>query len=470
MSCGSCSSGACGSGSKHPGCNSNGSCASGGCGKLSVFDWLSGMEQQSLGHERYAEVRFKNTRKEFYEIPDSIEPVAGDIVVVGASAGYDIGTITLTGELVPIQMKLKGSAHKTSGKIKSHATQEELDQWKSFQEREYDCMIKARKLAKELKLEMKISDVEYQADGTKATFYYTSEGRVDFRELIRKFAGTFKCRVEMKQIGTRQEAGRVGGIGSCGRELCCSSWLTDFRSVSTSAARYQQLAINPLKLAGQCGKLKCCLNYELDTYMDALKDFPKGDIKLHTKKGLAFLQKTDIFKRVLWFTYADEPSVFHPVTLERVKEIMDMNQFNEKPEDLTDYNLDLSTPEKEPDYENVVGQDDLRRFDQDNRRRKNNRRKKKPSNNSNAKGNQQPKSKQQNQGNKKNKGGQNNNSGRPKQGGNANKNNPKNKQGGGNKPNNSNKANGSKKPQNKRKNNRPNANKQNQNAEAKNKK
>lgn len=379
MSCGSCSSGGCGTGSKPAGCNSNGSCNTGSCDKLAVFDWLSGLNISSSGSPRIAEVRFKNTRKEFFKYESEIQPNVGDVVVVNSTHGYDLGTVSLTGELVPVQMKKKGVRSGTSavGSIKKLAGQEEIDKWISFREKEQGCMIKARQLAKELKLEMKISDVEYQGDGSKATFYYTSEGRVDFRELIKKFASTFKVRVEMKQIGTRQEAGRLGGIGSCGRELCCSSWLTDFRTVSTSAARYQQLAINPLKLAGQCGKLKCCLNYELDTYMDALKDFPKGDIKLHTKKGLAFLQKTDIFKRILWFSYADEPAVFHPVTLDRVKEIMEMNQFKKSPEDLKDYAIESVVVEKQPDYENVVGQDDLHRFDQMDRNRNKRRKNKK---------------------------------------------------------------------------------------------
>lgn len=388
MSCGSCASGGCGTGSKPAGCNSNGSCETGSCGKLDVFDWLSGMDLYSVNAERTVEVRFKNTRKEFYRYNAELQPSVGDSVVVESTSGYDIGMVSLTGELVPIQMKKKG-VKSSNGLlyVKRLATQEDIDKWNQFREKENDSMIKARKVSKDLKLEMKISDVEFQADGTKATFFYTSEGRVDFRELIKKFASTFKVRVEMKQIGTRQEAGRLGGIGSCGRELCCSSWLTDFRSVSTSAARYQQLAINPIKLAGQCGKLKCCLNYELDSYMDALKDFPKGDVKLYTRKGMAFMQKTDIFKRVMWFSYADEPSVFHPMTLERVHEIIAMNLDKKKPDDLKDFAMEPVIIEKEPDYENVVGQDDLNRFDSGNKRpKKGNRKpqnKKRPNSNSN---------------------------------------------------------------------------------------
>lgn len=450
MGCGSCSSGSCGSGSKPAGCNSNGNCQTGSCGKLDVFDWLSGMERPAVNTERIVEVRFKNTRKEFYRFNSDIDPIIGDNVIVDSSQGYDLGSVSLTGELVPVQMRKKGVGSRSNlGKIRRLATQEDLDKWQELKTREQGCMVKARVMAKDLKLEMKISDVEYQADGTKATFFYTSEGRVDFRELIKKFAGTFKVRVEMKQIGTRQEAGRVGGIGSCGRELCCSSWLTDFRSVSTSAARYQQLAINPIKLAGQCGKLKCCLNYELDSYMDALSDFPKGDIKLHTKKGLAFLQKTDIFKKMLWFTYADEPAVFHPVPLDRVKEIIEMNQFKKKPDDLADYTAEVVAPEKEPDFENVVGQDDLTRFDRDNRRNRN--KKRRSSNNKKASGNNNQ-NKQSNQ-NNRNK----------KQGGNSNKNNAQQakKASGSNKPNNKKGGNSG---QNKQQGNTQNRKKPNNNA------
>ena len=227
---------------------------------------------------------------------------------------------------------------------------------------EFDTMHKARTLAIELGLKMKISDVEYQGDRSKAIFYYTAEGRVDFRELIKRMAGQFKIRIEMKQIGVRQEASRLGGIGSCGRELCCSTWLTDFRSVSTSAARYQQLSLNPQKLAGQCGKLKCCLNFELDSYVDALKDFPNTNLKLKTKKGNAFYRKMDIFRGVLWYSYQEEPLNFIELKLERVNEIIAMNKLEEKPKDLIGF-VELKVVIKEPEYANVVGQDDLTRFD-----------------------------------------------------------------------------------------------------------
>jgi cell fate regulator YaaT (PSP1 superfamily) len=257
-------------------------------------------------------------------------------------------------------------------------------------------MYRARTIAVKLNLQMKISDVEYQGDRTKAIFYYTADDRVDFRELIKVLAEEFKVRIEMKQIGARQEASRLGAIGSCGRELCCSTWLTDFRSVATSAARYQQLSLNPLKLAGQCGKLKCCLNYELDSYMDALKDFPEvNNVKLETNRGRAFHQKTDIFRRTMFFSYTDEPDNFIPLTVDRVKEVMEMNKNGVKPEDLS---IKIITPkiiEKKPDYENVVGQDSLTRFDQ---------KKKVKFKNSNKKRNDQPNKNAGASGNKPNQG------------------------------------------------------------------
>mgnify|MGYP005637566203 FL=1 len=257
-----------------------------------------------------------------------------------------------------------------------------MDKWQELQSIEKETMFASRKISSELKLDMKISDVEYQGDGSKATFYYTAEGRVDFRELIKKLADKFKVRIDMRQIGARQEAGRLGGIGSCGRELCCSTWLTDFRSVSTSAARYQQLSLNPQKLAGQCGKLKCCLNYELETYMDALKEFPKGDVKLDTKKGRAYLQKTDIFMRTMWFVYKDDFNEFIPLSVDRVKEIIALNKENKRPDDLKAF-IKIASQEILPDYENVVGQDSLTRFDKPKKKRGNNQNRNKNKNRKN---------------------------------------------------------------------------------------
>ncbi|MDF1673941.1 MAG: regulatory iron-sulfur-containing complex subunit RicT, partial [Vicingaceae bacterium] len=270
-------------------------------------------------------------------------------------------------------------------KVYRMAKKTDIDKWIEAQKREVDTMYKARTIAIALGLQMKISDVEYQGDNTKAIFYYTAEGRVDFRELIKKLADEFRVRIEMKQIGVRQEASRLGGIGSCGRELCCSSWLTDFRSVSTSAARYQQLSLNPQKLAGQCGKLKCCLNFELDGYVEALKEFPDTNLKLKTKKGQAFYRKMDIFKNMMWYSYQDEPLKFIELKLDRVNQIVEMNKNDELPSDLMDF-VDFKEVIKEPDYANVVGQDSLTRFDgkkggKNKKRRKNNNNNKNRNNN-----------------------------------------------------------------------------------------
>ena len=362
MSCATCANNR--TDGKPRGCKNNGTCSSGGCNKLGVFDWLAGLER-AANQQTFdcVEVRFKNTRKEFFKNSEKLDLNVGDAVAVEATSGHDIGVVSLTGELVKIQMnkyKIDSNSREVR-KIYRKAHQQDLDKWKEARDLEQSTMFEARKMVALLKLDMKIGDVEYQGDKTRATFYYTADARVDFRELIRMLADTFKIRVEMKQIGARQEAGRIGGIGSCGRELCCSTWLTDFRSVSTNAARYQQLSLNPLKLAGQCGKLKCCLNYELDAYMDALKHFPKNTPKLNAVKGDAFHQKTDIFRGIMWYSYYDEPDKFIPLEVDRVKEIIALNQEGKKPEDIAV--LTEILPEKKPDYENVVGQDSLTRFD-----------------------------------------------------------------------------------------------------------
>ena len=364
MGCGSCATKENG---VPAGCKSNGSCGNGGCNKLNVFDWLGNMALPD-GQKpfEFVEVRFKNSRKEFFKNSSGLELYQGDIVAVEASPGHDIGVVSLTGELVRLQMKKKNASLQATYKsIYRKARQMDIDKWKSAQELEVATMHKARTLALNLGLQMKISDVEYQGDKTKAVFYYTAEARVDFRELIKVMADQFRVRIEMRQIGARQEASRLGGIGSCGRELCCSTWLTDYRTVNTSAARYQQLSLNPLKLAGQCGKLKCCLNYELDAYVDALKDFPDTTQRLETLKGQAFHQKTDIFRRKMWFSYVDDPGLFIELTVDRVKEIYAMNKQGEKPEELKSEadKIKDAAPKKLPDYENVVGQDSLTRFD-----------------------------------------------------------------------------------------------------------
>jgi cell fate regulator YaaT (PSP1 superfamily) len=286
----------------------------------------------------------------------------GDLVIVDTAPGYDVGVVSVVGELARVQVKKKAPNFKAmeARKIMRIANQEEIDKWIKGRSLEKDLMTQSRLLAMNLNLDMKISDVEYQGDLSKATFYYTAEGRVDFRQLIKDMADKFRVRIEMRQIGSRQESSRLGGIGSCGRELCCSTWLTDFRSVSTSAARYQQLSLNPQKLAGQCGKLKCCLNYELDMYLDAIKSFPKTDTKLHTEKGDAFHIKTDVFKRIIWYAYPGEMGTI-ALSPERVAEIKKLNKDGVKPKDL----LEFVKVEKvvEMGYQNVVGQDSVNRFE-----------------------------------------------------------------------------------------------------------
>jgi cell fate regulator YaaT (PSP1 superfamily) len=320
------------------------------------------------------EVKFKGSRKDFYLNNDNIYLESGELVAVEtATGGYDVGHVSLTGELVRMQMvKRRVRDTDVAKKIYRKATPADVDKWKAAKDMEWETMHRSRKLALELNLSMKLSDVDYQGDKTKATFYYTAEGRVDFRELIKKMAEAFRIRIEMRQIGMRQEASRLGGIGSCGRELCCSTWLTDFKTVSTSAARYQNLSLNTLKLAGQCGKLKCCLNYELDTYMDALKYIPDNVNVLRTEKGDARLQKTDIFKKLMWFSYPHAEN-WIPLPIDRVKQIQLMNREGIVPEDLGEVIEVETKPVKILDYENVVGQDSLTRLDERNRKKKNNK-------------------------------------------------------------------------------------------------
>ena len=378
----------CGSGTPN-GCRNNGTCSSGGCNKLEVYDWLANVALPG-GQTPYdiLEIRFKNSRKGFYRNTKKLSLQVGDAVVVEGSPGLDVGVVSIVGELARIQVKKKAPGLKNADtrKIIRVAGQEEIDKWIKARSLEKEVMYKSRTLAVNLGLEMKISDVEYQADLTKATFYYTADGRVDFRQLIKDMAEEFKIRIEMRQIGARQEASRLGGIGSCGRELCCSTWLTDFRSVSTSAARYQQLSLNPQKLAGQCGKLKCCLNYELDMYLDAIKAFPKGDLRLRTEKGTAIHIKTDVFKQQMWYAYEGEAGIgagLVPLNPERVREIIRMNKDGKKPADLSDYSEEVLI--EEPDYTNVVGQDSLNRFEHIFKKKKRKPSRKKPSASAGAK-------------------------------------------------------------------------------------
>lgn len=375
MACNSCSTGKDG---QPRGCKNNGTCGTDSCNKLTVFDWLSNMSLPN-GQEPFkgVEVRFKNGRKHYYKNTENLTLSIGDIVATQAKSGHDVGMVTLTGELVRVQMKRKKvdiNDEEKVLKIYRKATQKDIDIWSASRDKEEPMKVKARQFAIDLSLKMKISDIEYQGDGSKATFYYTAEERVDFRELIKVFAREFRTRIEMRQVGFRQEAARLGGIGSCGRELCCSTWLTDFRSVSTSAARYQQLSLNPLKLAGQCGKLKCCLNYELDAYLDALKAFPKNDTKLQTEKGTAICQKTDIFKGLMWYAYEGEWMNWHVISAEQAKEILEKNKKKIKVASLEEYAAEHIQDTK-ADFENVVGQDSLTRFDnpKSKKKRKNNR-------------------------------------------------------------------------------------------------
>src|SRR5690606_7624163 len=317
--------------------------------------------------------RFKGSRKDFYINQDNLYLEMGEIVAVEpTTGGYDIGHVSMTGELVRMQLKKnKVDAASVTKKIYRKANDADIKKWQAAKDLEWETMHRARKLALDLGLSMKISDVDYQGDKTKATFYYTAEGRVDFRELIKRMAEEFRIRIEMRQIGMRQEASRLGGIGSCGRELCCSTWLTDFKTVSTAAARYQNLSLNTLKLAGQCGKLKCCLNYELDSYMDALKDFPRNIERIETEKGTAYLQKTDIFKKLMWFSYPGEEN-WMALSTTRVKEINQLNKEGIKPEDVGAI-VKEDTVEEKPvvyDYENVVGQDSLTRLDDRNKKKR----------------------------------------------------------------------------------------------------
>jgi cell fate regulator YaaT (PSP1 superfamily) len=381
MACGSCGTTENG---VPRGCKSNGNCGTGTCGsgseKLAVFDWLSNMTLPS-GQEQFQifEVRFKNGRKHFFNNVNNLSLRIGDVVAVESSPGHDVGHISLAGELVKVQMKKRNVPLDSPDikKIYRKASQKDIDIWQKARNRELETQRIGREIIQRLGLEMKLSDVEFQGDNNKATFYYTAEGRVDFRQLIKDLASEFSIRVEMKQVGARQEAARLGGVGSCGRELCCSTWLTDFRKVTTSAARYQQLSLNPSKLAGQCGKLKCCLNFELDTYLDALKSFPKQDVVLQTVNGNAVFVKMDIFKKHLWYTYKDESFKWYRLKLDQVLEIIDLNKKNKKAAPLEEYESDSVAPTDALTFEDSAGEDSLTRFDTPKRRRKK-RKKKKP--------------------------------------------------------------------------------------------
>ncbi|ATL46740.1 hypothetical protein COR50_05885 [Chitinophaga caeni] len=370
MACAGCGTGASG---KPKGCKSNGGCDTGGCNRLNVFDWLANIPLgDSLAPFDIIEVSFNNgSRKDFFRNVTKQMFDKGEMVTVEGVSGFDVGMVNLTGELVKLQMK-KRRVEDTPEvkKILRRASNDDLNRMSDNKAREKEALIKARALARNLGLEMKLTEVEIQADGRKATFFYTADDRVDFRELIKVYASEFKVKVEMRQIGARQEAGKVGGIGSCGRELCCSTWLSDFKSVNTTAARYQNLSINQAKLSGQCGRLKCCLNYELDTYLDALKDFPDDAETIETASGTASLQKRDIFKNLMWYSF-DNSNKQYPLTIDRVKEIQKQNRQGIKPDELKAVEIVASKP-KEIDlgFVDVVGQISLRSLEKTSHKRK----------------------------------------------------------------------------------------------------
>ncbi len=321
------------------GCRNNGACKTGGCNKMNVFDWLSDMQLPKELSFNIVEVRFKGGRKDYFKVSDQLPVVTGDAVVVDVPNGHHIGHISLSGELVRLQMSKK-QIETTDSSVRNIyrlASPKDLEKYEQVKKRESPTLFRTREIVSELGLDMKLSDVEYQADNTKATFFYSADDRVDFRELIKILASEFKIRVEMRQISLRQEASRLGGIGSCGRELCCSTWLSEFKSVSTAAARYQNLSLNPSKLSGQCGRLKCCLNYELETYIDALKDIPEVEKDLDTELGPAKLLKTDIFKKIMWFGY-EQDNNWIPLTAARVREILALNRDGKTPYSLQENN------------------------------------------------------------------------------------------------------------------------------------
>ncbi|WP_246859328.1 regulatory iron-sulfur-containing complex subunit RicT [Spirosoma sp. KCTC 42546] len=350
MSCKSCATGGCGTQrgasdgqTATTGCGSGG-CSTGGCNKLNSFDWLSDIAMPGLKYD-VVEVKFKGGRKEYYRNVHQLDLTTGDYVVVEMQSGFHIGAVSLQGELVRLQVKKRAVKINDDTKVIHRlATPKDMERHEQAVLRDLPSLYRSREIVRELKLNMKLSDVEFQSDNTKATFYYSSEERVDFRELIKMLASEFKARIEMRQISLRQEAGRLGGIGSCGRELCCSTWLTDFKNIATSAARYQNLSLNPAKLSGQCGRLKCCLNYELDTYMDALRDIPTIEKPLETQKGRAYLQKTDIFRKLMWFGYGAE-STWHPLPILRVLEIVELNKNGIIPES---FDVLMPIADKEP--------------------------------------------------------------------------------------------------------------------------
>lgn len=368
MGCGSCGTG------KPNGCQSNGGCSTGGCNRMNTHDWLRNLPISDMEEVcRVVEISFnQGSRKDYYRNSTLQFFEKGDLVALEGISGFDVGEVSLTGEIVRLQMKKKGVNEMAPDmkKVLRRATDRDLDTWKQNKSREKEALIRSRAIAKQLNLNMKVSQIEFQADGKKATFFYIADDRVDFRELIKIYASEFKVKVEMRQIGARQESGKVGGIGSCGRELCCATWLTDFKSVNTAAARYQNLSINQTKLSGQCGRLKCCLNYELDTYLDALQGFPENADMLQVSKGTATLIKKDIFRNLMWYVLPQSNKQY-PITIERVRKIRSLNMQNIIPEELEAVEVVSSKPkEVEPEFVDVVGQISLRSLEKADKKRR----------------------------------------------------------------------------------------------------
>ncbi len=368
MSCGSCGT------STPGGCQSHGSCASGSCNRMNVHDWLANLPfSDPESNCRIVEISFNNgSRKDYYKNITLHYFEKGEMVAVEGTSGFDVGMVSLTGELVRLQLKKNNIDEKSIDikKVLRRATEQDLSKLQENKAREAQVLIRSRAMSRQLKLELKMAEVEIQADGRKATFFYIADDRVDFRELIKLYATEFKVKVEMRQIGARQEAGKVGGIGSCGRELCCSTWLTDFKSVNTNAARYQNLSINQTKLSGQCGRLKCCLNFELDTYLDALQLFPTDADMLEVAKGRAFLVKKDIFRNLMWYTLTDSNKQY-PLTIETVKRIKAQNKEGIRPEELETAEVITGKPkEVEPEYADIVGQISLKSLEKNSRKRR----------------------------------------------------------------------------------------------------
>ena len=426
-----CGSGGCGTSKDGApgGCQSHGSCASGGCNRMNVHDWLANLPfSDPESGCRVIEVSFNNgSRKDFFRNTTLHHYEKGDMIAVEGVSGFDVGMVNITGELVRLQLKKRRVDEKSPDikKVLRRATEADISKMLESKAREAHVLIRSRAMARHLKLELKMAEVEVQADSRKATFFYIADDRVDFRELIKQYASEFKVKVEMRQIGARQEAGKVGGIGSCGRELCCSSWLTDFKSVNTNAARYQNLSINQTKLSGQCGRLKCCLNYELDTYMDALQFFPNDADMLEMEKSRAFLVKKDIFRNLMWYTMPDSNKQY-PLTIERVKKIKELNKQGVRPSDLEPVEVVSNKPKEiEPTYADVVGQISLKSLEKTSRKRRDQER-----------GGNQPRRNRQGDGNQQ----QGQNQGRP-QGGRGNQpnrgggNQQQQQQSGANKPN-----------------------------------